>query len=182
MRTLTLIILSFFLQSVSAQEYKADVSNSKLSVTGTSTLHDWECVVKSFKGGINAKIENNRLASIEDFNFQFKVKSLESGKSSMNKKTYEALKEEDFPIISYQGTAEIISEYSAIFSGKMKMAGTEKEVVTKVKISYEDGKIFLSGEKELKLTDFNIDPPTAVFGTIKTGDEVAIHYNIQLSK
>ena len=100
----------------------------------------------------------------------------------MDKKTYEALKEEDFPVISYQGTAEIISDYSAIFSGKMKIAGVEKEVVTKVRINYVDGKVSLSGEKNLKLTDFNIDPPTAVFGTIKTGNEVVIHYNILLKK
>ena len=62
----------------------------------------------------------------------------------------------------------------------MIIGGTKREFKTKVKISYTNGKIMLSGEKDFKLTDFNIEPPTAVFGTIKTGDEVVIHYNIQL--
>lgn len=182
MRTLIVLTLSFLMQFVSAQEFKVQSSNSKLSVTGTSTLHDWECVVETFKGSITAQIENNEIVAIDRFNFQFQVEDLKSGKSAMDKKTYEALKEKKNPVISYSGSAVVVNNHTATFSGTMNIAGTKKELTTKVKIDYSNGKISLSGEKGFKLTDFNIEPPTAMFGTIKTGNEVAIHYNIQLSK
>lgn len=169
------------MQLVVAQEYTVEPASSKLSVTGTSSLHDWESEVNTFKGIISATVENNQIQSIEEFNFQFNVTSLKSGKSVMDKKTYKALKEENYPTISYKGKTVVINSHSATFSGVMSVGGEEREVTAKVKLSYSNGKITLSGSKEFKLTDFDIEPPTAVFGTIKTGDVVVIHYNIQLN-
>ena len=182
MKSLMAITLVLLMQMASAQEFKVQPSNSKLSVTGTSTLHDWECVVETFKGSITAQIENNQIVAIDKFNFQFQVEDLKSGKSAMDKKTYEALKEKKNPIISYRGNVVKINDHTATFSGTMNIAGTKRELTTKVKIDCSNGKISLSGKKDFKLTDFNVEPPTAMFGTIKTGDEVAIHYNLQLNK
>lgn len=180
MKSLIAIALGLVMQIATAQEFKVQPESSKLSVTGTSTLHDWECVVETFKGSISATIKNNKIVSIESFNFQFQVDDLKSGKSAMDKKTYEALREKKNPTITYKGTAVVINDHSATFSGTMIIGGNKREFTTKVKIGYSNGMITLSGKKEFKLTDFNIEPPTAVFGTIKTGDEVVIHYNIQL--
>ncbi|SHJ05795.1 YceI-like domain-containing protein [Mesonia phycicola] len=182
MRILIALAFCLTMQLVVAQEYKVVSNNSKVSVTGTSSLHDWECVVNTFEGNMSATVENNEIKQIENFNFQFKVKSLDSGKSSMNKNTYEALKEDKYPTITYKGSSVVINGGTATFTGTMTIAGTAKKFTSKAKINYSNGKITLSGSEEFKLTDFNIEPPTAVFGTIKTGDVVAIHYNIQLNK
>jgi hypothetical protein len=32
------------------------------------------------------------------------------------------------------------------------------------------------------MTDFKIDPPTALMGTMKTGDEITISFNVKLAK
>jgi polyisoprenoid-binding protein YceI len=34
----------------------------------------------------------------------------------------------------------------------------------------------VKGTTDFRLTDFQIDPPTALMGTIKTGDEVTIEF------
>ncbi|MBW2962139.1 YceI family protein [Mesonia aestuariivivens] len=180
MKSLFAITLGLLMQVATAQQFTVQPENSKLSVSGTSTLHDWECVAETFKGNISAKIENDQIVSIDKFNFQFQVEDLKSGKSAMDNKTYDALKEKKHPTITYNGTAVVMNGHSATFSGTMKIAGKEREMVTKVKMNYSNGVIKLSGAKAFNLTDFNMDPPTAVFGTIKTGDEVKIHYNIQL--
>lgn len=165
-----------------AQKFEASVSDSKLSVTGTSTLHDWECTVNTFTGYINANIQDNSISAITFFDFSFKVKALESGKSGMDKKTYEALKEGKYPTISYKGSKVTIKEDgSAIFSGNMTMAGTTKSFETPVQITYSNNQIKLVGEQTFKLTEFNIEPPKAMLGTIKTGETVTIHYNILLN-
>lgn len=181
MRMLLILLLSFSANLLLAQEYKAVPSSSKLSITGTSSLHNWEIVADTFSGKILAKVENNQLQSIEKFIFQLKANSLKSGKSAMDKKTYKALKEEDYSIITYQGNAVTLTENTATFSGTMSIAGTAKNFKAKAKFKYSNGEVSLIGSKVFKLKDFNIEPPSAVFGTIKTGDEVEIHYNLKLT-
>jgi polyisoprenoid-binding protein YceI len=38
----------------------------------------------------------------------------------------------------------------------------------------------VSGDYTLKMTDYGIQPPKAMWGTIKTGDEVTIKFEIVL--
>lgn len=184
MKRVYLTIAILFLGTVAAvaQTFEAINSESKLEVTGTSSLHDWECVVKEFTGKIKADVQSGKVVSISEFDFSFKAKSLESGKSGMDKKVYEALKEEANPWISYKGSSVVLkSDGTATFKGTMTIAGVGKSFETPVKVSYQNGKVSLIGEQSFKLTDFKIEPPTAVFGTIKTGDTVTIHYTIKLS-
>jgi hypothetical protein len=181
MKTFLFITFCLISQINVAQEFTAQPSNSKLGISGTSSLHDWECNVEDFQGNISVEIEEGQIAMIENFDFSFKVKELKSGKSGMDKKTYDALKENEYPTISYQGSDVKINGKIAIFKGKMMVAGVSKNFITKVNIRYQANQITLSGNKAFKLTDFNIEPPTAVFGTIKTGDEVALFYTIQLT-
>lgn len=177
-----LLIMMLGIQNIIAQKFTADNSNSKLAVTGTSTLHDWECYVKEFKGVLSLTIENGEIISVENFNFQFNVKSLESGKGLMNKKTYDALKEEKNPVIAFTyKEVKLLGGNKASFIGLMKMAGVERKVVMPVQIQVENGSLKLTGEQAFLLSYFEIEPPTALMGTIKTGDEVVIHYDIKLN-
>ncbi|GLB49017.1 YceI family protein [Neptunitalea lumnitzerae] len=165
-----------------AQTYTADAAKSELSVSGTSSLHDWHCAVKSFSGTINATVENGKVTKLSDFNFSFNVTSLDSGKGAMDKKMYEALKEENNPKVTYKGSEVIMNaDGTAKFKGQMTMAGVTKYFETIVKLGYEGSTLELNGSKAFKLAEFKIDPPTAMFGTIKTGEEVSIHYNISLT-
>ncbi|GLB51080.1 hypothetical protein NBRC110019_01190 [Neptunitalea chrysea] len=177
---LTLVITVLGISLGASQNYIAKSSTSELSVSGTSSLHDWECSVKDFTGEIDAVITDGAVSAINNYNFTFKVKSLESGKGGMNKKMYEALKEEDYPVITYKGSEVVFINGQAKFKGKMTMAGVTKYFETMIDVTYEGGNIKLEGSKAFKLADFSIKPPTAMFGTIKTGEEVSIHYNILL--
>lgn len=41
----------------------------------------------------------------------------------------------------------------------------------------EESKISLIGSKTIKMTDFGVDPPKAMFGTITTGDAIDIKFH-----
>ena len=66
--------------------------------------------------------------------------------------------------------------------GNLTIAGATKplEIIFDAKVS--SNKIVLSGSKSLKMTDFKIDPPKAMFGTITTGDEVIIKFETVFTK
>jgi len=51
-----------------------------------------------------------------------------------------------------------------------------------VTANVQNGEIQFTGSQELLMTDFGIDPPTAVFGTIRSKDEIRIEFDVTLSQ
>ncbi|MCJ7758647.1 MAG: YceI family protein, partial [Gillisia sp.] len=67
-------------------------------------------------------------------------------------------------------------------SGYLTIAGTKKPINITFDSKISDGNIVLSGNKAIKMSNFNIDAPTALFGTITTGDEVNIKFQAVFTK
>jgi hypothetical protein len=42
-----------------------------------------------------------------------------------------------------------------------------------------DKSFTVTGVKKMKMTDYNVKPPTALLGTIKTGNDITISYNLK---
>jgi hypothetical protein len=168
---------------VYGQQLTVNQNNTKLSVDGTSSVHDWTIEAEEFDGNADLKIENNALQGINSLSFNIPVKSLKSGKSAMDDNTYEALKEEDHPIIKYEfrsmDNVKVDGNTTTMDTkGLLTIGGTSKIVNMKVNADASNG-ITFSGDITFKMSVFEIDPPTAVFGTIKTGDQVTIKFNAQ---
>jgi polyisoprenoid-binding protein YceI len=67
-------------------------------------------------------------------------------------------------------------------TGYLTMAGTMKSVkLTGLVKVMENGDIQLSLSKKLKMTEFKMEQPTAMMGTITVGDEVAINFDLTLT-
>ncbi|HNP19826.1 MAG TPA: YceI family protein [Fulvivirga sp.] len=182
MRNIATILLLIFagFTLVNAQNHKLDNANSKLVVLGTSTIHDWEIVAGDIASTANYSMENNQV-KITQLDLIIKVESLKSGKSSMDKNTYEALKNKQFPQIRYvlKEAHNIAASDEIKTSGVLTIAGVSQTIQMIVKAKTTGGKTNFTGKIPLKMTDFKIDPPTAIMGTIKTGDEITIEFNIQ---
>ena len=170
---------AFLMSSLSAQtSFKSDASSSKMSVLGTSTLHDWESIVEDFSA--SASVENGKIANV---NFTAKVKSIKSGKGGMDKNTYKAMKADNFPNIKFTAKELNVSGTNLSGSGQLTIAGKTKTIQSN--FSYEkwtDDAFQIRGEVELIMSEYGIDPPTAMMGTIKTGDKVTIKFEILLKQ
>ncbi|UII19559.1 YceI family protein [Fulvivirga ligni] len=182
MKYLTSIILALISTvSLYAQEYSVDAKNSKLEVFGTSTLHDWELKAETISG--SAKLTTGDKLEIQSLSFKVKGESLKSGKESMEKDIYEALKTDDHPYITFQfKTAKSVSASDLTATGTLEIAGVSKSMSIPVKYSVENGVVKFVGKVSFEMTDFKIDPPTALLGTLKCGDEVTVSFNVQYTK
>lgn len=171
--------------SNSTASYSIEVGQSKLTVSGTSSLHPWKIELQEMNCNADIDVNENQVV-FNGLTFEAKAESLKSEHGKMmDKKTYNALKSDDYPMIVYTlkeaKTVTITNgSFEDVLKGELYMAGFRKIIDLKISGSIENGLLSLNGEKSLLMTDFKMDPPTALMGTIKTGNEVVIHYAIKL--
>jgi polyisoprenoid-binding protein YceI len=185
---LLLVTLASVITAFSQTAYQSQVLDIKLS--GTSNVHDWEMTAVKGKSEAAFTVDaTGKLLSLSKLNFTLPVKNLKSSHTAMDKNTYKALNEEKNPNISFVLTyATVISKggnnYQLNCSGQMSIAGTTKQTDLVATGQYNPtSKSFLvTGVKKMKMTDYNVKPPKALFGTIKTGDDISISYNLVFNK
>lgn len=186
MKKLILILFVFTLPFANAQQFKLNEGQTTLTVEGTSSLHDWTIEAEEFEGSAELVLEGKQIGEIKNLTFKVPVKSLKSGKSAMDDNTYEALEAKAHPYIIYQLNSIESRKKSGdklllITKGSLTIAGETKVVNMTVTTEVLNGVQF-AGSTSFNMTDFKIEPPTAVFGTIKTGDKVTINFKANYTK
>ncbi|MBR9919305.1 MAG: YceI family protein [Bacteroidetes bacterium] len=159
----------------------------EMTISGTSSVHDWVSEVTEMKAKGSMTVENGAITAISGLEVTIPVESIESPKGSiMDGKTYDALKSDDYPNITFKLTAiNFISAYNGGYSisarGKLTMAGETRSITIQAfATKNSDGSYTFKGSKDLKMTDYNIDPPTAMLGALKTADEITIDFKVTL--
>ena len=166
---------------IQAQEFNLNNSESELKVYGTSSLHDWHIDAENKSGKIVFK--NIEAGEVEKCDFTVVTESLKSGKKSMDKNTYKALKTDEYKTIKFklEEVKEIVKKSPSKFllksTGYLTITNVKKLIPIEFNIEIVEGKVTLSGEKTIKMTDFNVEPPKALLGTITTGDQITIKFN-----
>lgn len=183
-RLTTILVISFLSLNASliAQTYTLQKSASQMEVFGTSNLHDWELTVENMQGTIEVKQEGNVIKSISKLDLSILAESLKSGKNGMDKNTFKALNTEDYKNITYKlKSVESINsksggECTLNTIGDLMLAGITQPISIVFNAKILQDRITLSGEKEINMTDYKIEPPKALFGTITTGEKVIIKF------
>lgn len=185
-RTSSLLTIALLIiVTANAQDYV--LKNSKSTIQGTSSLHDWESTISqvTYKGAF--VVENNVLKSIKSAEVTIPVVGIKSTKGRiMDNKTYDAFLYEKNPNITFMLTsAQLRAEGSGSAvdaSGYLTMAGTMKAVkLTGLVKVLSTGDIQLTLSKKIKMTEYKMEQPTAMMGTITVGDEVTINFDLTLT-
>lgn len=179
---INVFIVLFLVSNLSiAQQFNLNNQESTLTVYGTSSLHDWHIVTENQNGKIVFKDINT--SDIEKLDITVIAESLKSGKNSMDKNTYKALKTDDYENITFQlvkidnVTKKADNKFAVKATGELTIAGVKKSILLNFEMDTSIAKsVTLTGEKTMKMTDFNVDPPKALFGTITTGNEITIKF------
>lgn len=141
---------------------------SSIEVHGTSTLHDWKMVSQTLD--VNFVNEGDK---IKELNVGVMIDTLKSGDSGLDDKAYEALKISKFNVITF--VLKSVNEDGTI-TGVFKVTDKEKEATLTPDVLTTDN---VAGSFQVKMTEFDIEPPSVMFGAIKSGDEVTIKYDIK---
>jgi polyisoprenoid-binding protein YceI len=69
---------------------------------------------------------------------------------------------------------------TARISGELTMAGQTRPVTLEGAVTSEDGKVRVRGSKRLVMTDFGVQPPSLMMGTMKVAPPVTIGFDVTL--
>jgi polyisoprenoid-binding protein YceI len=178
------VVFMLFVTSVINAQSKIIPQNSTVTILGTSSVHDWQEKVTKIDGDITV----NSSQQISALNIKIPVTSIKSDKDTMNEKTYEAFNSKKNPNIVFQLTeitAAKISETATdiTLTGNLSMAGATRKITFKSSGNItKSGDYHLKGSVPLKMTDFNMKPPTAMMGTMKTGNAITVKFDVLFNK
>ncbi len=172
-----------FSSALNAQVYTS--KQNKMSIQGTSTVHDWESDVTQIDCKCTIAIKDQ--IEFGSMLVKIPVKSIKSTKGKiMDEKTYEAFNSAKYPVIQYKlGTAKVTGTGTDMVikaTGDLTMAGTTRsiDITAKAKV-LPNGDVQINASKKLNMRDFNMTPPTALMGTIKVGEEITVVFDITLT-
>lgn len=190
MKALKVLLLFFWVVAVATvgygqTAYKPQVS--KMSVTGSSTLHEWTSEVSQVDWTGSITLTADSQMSATNVVVTVPVKSIKSAHGKMmDSKTYEAFKYEKNPNIIYKVTGTqtktVGNETQIDVTGTLTMAGVTKPITLVLKSKQlPNGNLVITSARKLKMTDFNMDPPSAMMGTINVGEEVTVNFEVTLT-
>jgi hypothetical protein len=184
-----MLLTGFTLSSTAFAQRVFESQVIDITLSGTSSLHDWE--MKAVKGVSKAAFSvdrNNKVTGLSMLSFIFPAKNLKSKYTVMDNNTYRALNATKNPNISFILTSATVAStggdnYQLNCIGKLTIAGTTREtnLTSTGKYNPADKTFTVTGVKKMKMTDYNVKPPKAMLGTIKTGNDISIAYSIKFT-
>lgn len=108
----------------------------------------------------------------------FETLTLISDKKSRDEHMYELLQVEKFKTISFDIRSITKNETDYEIKGALTLNGVTKNIKAKIAINQQNNQVSLTGGFSFNLTDFNLEPPTMMFLTVRI--QIDISYNIAL--
>lgn len=177
------ILLVASAATLGAQNAKVNLAaTSSIRVEGTSNVHAWHLATSTFTSDIELAAPVSAGSKVEAVTLSIPVTSLKSGKGGLDKNTYKALNADQYPTINFRLTSYASEAKDGVFAAKvggmLTVSGVEKAVTLDATLSGEPGALQAVGSTKFRMTDFGIKPVTALMGTIRTGDEVTIKFEL----
>ena len=190
MRTIKILVISIIFLATLTVAHSQNVfrllsESSTLQITGTSSIHDWEMEASNFTSEALLQIGPENTVAMSQVEFSCPVAGITSGNRIMDNKTSKALKEEKYPLINFlinpQNNVKLSADNNLV-TGLLTIAGKTKEVKFPCNVNFLSSDRFkISGEAPLTMSDFDIEPPTAMMGALKTGDRVVVKFNFEFN-
>jgi polyisoprenoid-binding protein YceI len=155
-----------------------------VTIGGTSNLRDWKENVGNVSGAMEAGVNPDGSISLDAIRISMEVLSIKSDMGRvMDNKTYEALKASVHPEILFTLATPLrlipVRDCANTIpvKGNLLLAGVSRPVTMLVKtFEITRGKLQFEGFQNLKMTDFGVKPPTALFGTMRASPDITIHF------
>ena len=178
------MLATLFAMLLAAPVQLSIAQGSTIVIEGDSSMHPWKCQAKFDGAGEAGSMD--AAASLTAFEIGIPVKDIRCGSDTMEEKLRDALKAPKFSRIDFSFTSATPMPAGAKGTlkviGKIALAGVEKPVTAVVTVARGPGNAWIAtAAVPLKMTDFGVEPPTAMLGIMKTHDAITIRVNLKVS-
>jgi len=154
-----------------------------MTIYGTTNVHDFTSKVTQITGEL--VISSSK--QVQSLVVNIPVKSIKSGEKIMDKKTYETFNADKNSNIAFhliQATSLNVNgqDIDVTLTGNLTMAGVTRKISFKTTgKSIKTGVYQFKGSVPLKMSDFNMKPPTAMLGVMKVGDGIILKFDVSMA-
>lgn len=167
--------------------YTLEIDNeSFVRIKGRTNVSTFECAYNSELSSklfqVGAKKGVDGATCFDDAVIQLSTGSFDCGLREMTKDFQQLLEEKEHPYM----TMDVQCMASDLIGGnlihesevKLTIAGVSNFYKIPFKTRRDEATIYCSGSKKIAIEDFNIVPPTKLFGLIKVHDVIKIEFHI----
>src|SRR5262249_37716305 len=161
---------------------------SVLWLAGTSTLHDYESrttelaltlerdASTSEPGDAAALDRWLRSGGLRGLELAVPVAALRSGKPALDRNLLRALRAAEHPEIRFRLTHASVAATTgdtatASADGALRVAGQERAIRVEGRLVRSRAGVWLDGRHELRMSEYEVKPPTMMMGTLKRSEE-----------
>lgn len=186
--------ISFMFSAATAQDVTYTLSDvQQFKIDGDSNVRSWDADINSAEATLvltgveNLTLENLTPDAFASLDIVIAVSGIESDSGRLTSNLQGYLKKDDHPEITFnlsEVTSVEIENGKAVITaeGVVNAAGVDSNVTMNVDATInDDGTIRFVGTQDLLMTSFNVDPPTAMMGTIRSDDEIQILFDVTFS-
>ena len=176
----------------SAQDRLELSPESAVTIDGDSNQSEWTVVVDSLYGWLEFVEGESGNPDVSGFELHVLSEEIVSNRSIiMDRLMYRALKTSEFEEIVYELTlAELVAiegapadTFALATTGNLSIAGITHEITTTIGgEALQDGSYHFAGSYPMKMTDYGMRPPTALFGALHTRDDVIVNFDFTVRR
>lgn len=196
-RHLLLFFLCLAASGVFAQKQYSFHAASNFSIKGSSNIRDWEVNADDVTGTMTLdnsffkKSSPKKGAKITALSLKVPVADLDGGRGeTMNGKIRKALQSETHPNVTFKlSLAEVINivdkaqgKVDISAKGTLTIGGVSQDIsLTLTGQKQEDGTYHFTGSKDIKMSQFEIERPSALFGQLVTNDDLSVNFTVVIT-
>ena len=171
---------------------------SSITIEGDSTLHRYQLRATRIDAAFevdpqepSSLSEALRKGAVRSAEVTVAVGAFTSGESRLDENMRKALHASKTPFIKFRLTSYDIAPpgkaagataegFELVLHGVLTVAGGDKQVAVPAHASTSPSGLAVTGVLPLRMTDFKVDPPVLMLGTIRCKDEVSVRFELDL--
>lgn len=164
-------------------------AGSRLWFDGTSTVRSWSCKAPTIDAAIDA--ESGAPAAVlagqkavKTVALTFPVNKLDCENKTMNGHMWKALNADKHQVIRFTLSGYELAKADAVtgtLQGSLLLNGQTKPITVKAQFAQADGGLRVTGKYDLTMTDWGVEPPKLMLGTLKVGEVVSVNFDLVLN-
>ena len=163
-------------------------AGSRVWFDGTSTVRNWSCKAPRIDAAIDADAGAPAAVlagekAVKSVTLTFPVAQLDCENGTMNGHMLKALNSDRHQVIRFTLTNYELARAAAVtgtLQGTLLLNGQTRPISFPAQFAQADGSLRVTGRYALKMTDWGVEPPKLMMGTLKVGETITVNFDLLL--